>query len=369
MTRVRLNSPSAAFAVRMFLGAVIVVTASLQVTQPAHADALTDAKAKARQLQAQVSQLQLKAELASEKYDAAEAGLAQLVAAQQQAIRVAAAAATNADHNQVAVYSRTRALYMSGGLVGLYATVLNGHDPRQVLDGLHSMQALSDADTDALQAVDSSAQTAQKANADVAALSAKQDVLTATAAAAADEAQNALAEQQQALADTTTQVATIEAQLQKQADADAAARAVDSLLTAEHAAVAAGFIVVQASPFAARAITAARQQVGKPYVFGGSGPDTWDCSGLTQWAFEQAGVLLPRTAADQYAAVQHKVPLGQLEAGDLLFWATDTSDASTIHHVAIYLGNGVMLAAPHTGTDVQIQPVYLDGYLGAVRVG
>jgi peptidoglycan DL-endopeptidase CwlO len=88
-----------------------------------------------------------------------------------------------------------------------------------------------------------------------------------------------------------------------------------------------------------------------------------------QWAFEQAGVLLPRTAADQYAAVGQKVPLGQLEPGDLLFWATDVSNPATIHHVAIYLGGGLMLAAPHTGTVVQVQPVYLDGYIGAVRVG
>jgi cell wall-associated NlpC family hydrolase len=369
MIRVRSRSPLAAFAVRAVLAAVVMVTASLQITRPAHADALTDAKTKARQLQTQVTQLQLKAEQASEKYDAAEAGLAQLIAEQQQAIRAAAAATASAARNQTAVYSRTRALYTSGGMIGIYATVINGHDPRQVLDGLHSMQALSDADKQALHDVDSSALAAHQANADVAALSAKQDVLTAAAAAAAEDAQSALAEQQQALADSTAEVATIEAQLQKQADADAAARAASDLLTAEHAAVTAGFIVVQASPFAARAITAARQQVGKPYVFGGSGPDTWDCSGLTQWAFEQAGVLLPRTAADQYAAVQHKVPLGQLQAGDLLFWATDTSDPATIHHVAIYLGNGVMLAAPHTGTDVQIQPVYLDGYLGAVRVG
>lgn len=369
MTRLWSPSHRVAIAVRTFLIAVVLVTVSTQVARPAHADALSDAKTKARQLQAQVTQLQVKAEQASEKYDAAEAGLAQLVAAQQQAIRTAAAAATSADANKVAIYSRTRALYMSGGIVGLYASVFNGHGPRQVLDGLHSMQALSDADTHALRSVDSSAQAAAKANADVAALSAKQDALTAAAAAASEDAQNALAQQQQALADSTSQVATIEAQLQKQADADAAARAAADLVTAEHAAVSAGFIVVQASPFAARAINAARQQVGKPYVFGGSGPDVWDCSGLTQWAFEQAGVLLPRTAADQYAAAPHKVPLGQLQPGDLLFWATDTTDPSTIHHVAIYLGNGVMLAAPHTGTDVQIQPVYLDGYLGAVRVG
>ena len=90
---------------------------------------------------------------------------------------------------------------------------------------------------------------------------------------------------------------------------------------------------------------------------------------MTQWAFRQAGVVLPRTAAQQYAAVGAKISLGQLRPGDLLFWATDTNDPSTIHHVAIYVGGGMMLAAPHTGTVVQIEPVYLDGYIGAVRIG
>jgi cell wall-associated NlpC family hydrolase len=80
-------------------------------------------------------------------------------------------------------------------------------------------------------------------------------------------------------------------------------------------------------------------------------------------------VQLPRTAAEQYLAVAAKVPLGELEPGDLLFWATDLSNPATIHHVAIYVGNGQMLAAPHTGTVVRIQPVYLDGYYGAVRPG
>jgi cell wall-associated NlpC family hydrolase len=267
------------------------------------------------------------------------------------------------------VYARTRALYTSGGLAGLYASVLDGHDPRQVLDGLHSVEALSDADKHALQVVSSTETTAEQANARVADLSAQQDALTGQAAAAEADAQAALAQEQQSLAASDAQVTKIEAELQAQADAAAAARSSAELTAAQNSARAAGFVLLVATPLAAKAIRAARTQVGKPYVFGGSGPDTWDCSGLTQWAFGQAGVLLPRTAAEQYATVPTKVPLGQLAAGDLLFWATNLADASTIHHVAIYLGDGFMLAAPHTGTDVQIEPVYLDGYFGAVRIG
>jgi len=114
------------------------------------------------------------------------------------------------------------------------------------------------------------------------------------------------------------------------------------------------------------AITAARSALGLPYQWGATGPDSYDCSGLTQWAFAQAGVRLPRVAADQWTVGTHP-SLDQLRPGDLLFWATDVNDPSTIHHVAIYLGGGFMLQAPHTGDVVRIARVYLDGYIGASR--
>jgi cell wall-associated NlpC family hydrolase len=87
---------------------------------------------------------------------------------------------------------------------------------------------------------------------------------------------------------------------------------------------------------------------------------------LVQWSYAHAGLQLPRVAADQYNVGQH-VDLDQLQPGDLLFWATDISDPATIHHVAMYVGGGMMIAAPHTGTVVQVQPVYLSGYIGATR--
>jgi cell wall-associated NlpC family hydrolase len=335
----------------------------------AHADPLGDAKAQARQLQAQIVQLQLRVELASEKYDGLEAQLGQVAGEEQQAAQASTAAAKAAEADRTIVDSRARALYMSGGTVGLYASVLTGGDPNQLLAGLHSVQALSDADKHALGAVTASVETARQAAAALSALRSKADDLTAAAATASIDAQNALAEQQQALADTNAKVVTLEAQLQEAMDQAAAARDAQILAAATKAALETGVVIGNASPLALTAIAAGGKQVGKPYVYGGSGPDTWDCSGLVQWAFEQAGVLLPRTAADQYAAVGQKVPLGQLEPGDLLFWATDVSNPATIHHVAIYLGGGLMLAAPHTGTVVQVQPVYLDGYIGAVRVG
>lgn len=100
----------------------------------------------------------------------------------------------------------------------------------------------------------------------------------------------------------------------------------------------------------------ARQQLGKPYVWGAVGPDSFDCSGFTGYAYAAAGIALPRTAAQQYLAGSHP-GLAQLLPGDLLFWATTFNQASSIDHMAMYLGNGLMIVAPHTGDVVKIQRV------------
>jgi cell wall-associated NlpC family hydrolase len=106
----------------------------------------------------------------------------------------------------------------------------------------------------------------------------------------------------------------------------------------------------------------------KPYVWGASGPDAFDCSGLTSYSYGRTGLRLRRTAAEQWASGQ-PVTLCQLSVGDLLFWASSSTDPATIHHVAMYLGGGMMLAAPHCGDVIRIQPVYMDGFFGAVRPG
>ncbi len=108
---------------------------------------------------------------------------------------------------------------------------------------------------------------------------------------------------------------------------------------------------------------------GLPYVWGASGPNSFDCSGLVQWAMARAGIQMPRVAADQ-ARTGPAVPVSQLQPGDLLFYHTDPTDPGYISHVAIYLGNDEMLQAPHTGANVEVVKADLSGseYAGAVRV-
>jgi cell wall-associated NlpC family hydrolase len=115
-------------------------------------------------------------------------------------------------------------------------------------------------------------------------------------------------------------------------------------------------------------LKAALSRVGMPYVWGAAGPTAFDCSGLVQWSFAQAGVVMPRVAADQ-ARTGPAVPVSQLQPGDLLFYRFDPTAPGYISHVAIYLGKGLMLQAPQPGENVEIVPVDLgSGFAGAVAV-
>ena len=116
------------------------------------------------------------------------------------------------------------------------------------------------------------------------------------------------------------------------------------------------------------ALRAAESRRGLPYVWGAAGPSSFDCSGLVEWSFAQAGISMPRVAADQ-ARTGLSVPVTRLRPGDLLFYHTDPTDPGYISHVAIYLGNGWMIQAPQPGMDVEIVPARFGSqFAGAIRV-
>lgn len=107
---------------------------------------------------------------------------------------------------------------------------------------------------------------------------------------------------------------------------------------------------------AARAIDAAQQKIGSSYVFGTAGPDTFDCSGLTSWAWAQAGVYLPHSSQAQYDALPHVASMAEAQPGDLLFFY------SPISHVALYMGGGTMIHARHPGPGGEVQVGSVSGY-------
>jgi peptidoglycan DL-endopeptidase CwlO len=113
---------------------------------------------------------------------------------------------------------------------------------------------------------------------------------------------------------------------------------------------------------AGRAVAAAYSQLGVPYVFATAKPGvSFDCSGLTSWAWSQAGVSIPRTSQAQWAGLPH-VSLDQIQPGDLIFYYSD------VHHVAIYVGNGSVIHAPFTGSTVSFGSMN-GNVIGAARPG
>lgn len=107
---------------------------------------------------------------------------------------------------------------------------------------------------------------------------------------------------------------------------------------------------------AARVILYAASQLRKPYEWGATGPDAFDCSGLAMMAYRAAGIGIPRTSEEQRAAGPY-VPAGQEEPGDLVFFAGSDGTAQKPGHVGIVLGGGLMVDAPYTGADVRVDEI------------
>ena len=329
----------------------------------AGADPLGDAKARAAALARTVADLQTRAEVATERYDAVEAQLGQAVTASMLAQRDLEAARSQTQQDQDLAGARVRALYESGGATALYASILDGNSPTDLFDRYHDVSVVLGVDHATVRADETRADAAARITAKLSALAHKVTNLQAAAAAAAVAVTTLLNDQQRALAGANQQVRV----LAQQAAAAAAARSAASFAAAL-AAAGANLTGTTKPPNAtvATMIAAARTKLGDPYLWGGTGPDAYDCSGLTQFAYGAAGIALPRVAADQWR-VGARVDLANLLPGDLLFWATNPGNPATIHHVAIYLGDGLMIAAPHTGDVVKIEPVYMDGFFGATR--
>ncbi len=374
----------------VLLGATMTLTAVLGgavgPVAPARADPSPgQVQQRAAALRHQLDLLSTQQGLAVEQYDAAAEALQQATIAQVQATAALADARLASSDSDDVGTRRARALYMSGGPLGLTATVL---DSTSLVDALSRWQAVEtivrgDATTTADRSADLAA--ARTSAADVE----RSRALTAARQLAADRAvtavQASLAEQARLLADADAEVVAVADQQRRAAEATALAQAQVSAARLGIAVTASTRTQGPAggpaqtrppdvrlpdapAPTAAadRAIAAARTRLGLPYVWGATGPDSFDCSGLTGWAYRQAGIAIPRTSRQQFAALP-RVALDQLQPGDLVFYATDTSDPGTIHHVGLYVGAGLSLYAPQTGSVVKIGAVGYGRIIGAVR--
>ncbi|MFC7467669.1 C40 family peptidase [Actinomadura keratinilytica] len=119
---------------------------------------------------------------------------------------------------------------------------------------------------------------------------------------------------------------------------------------------------VPASNRGAAALAAAKSKVGTPYVWGATGPNSFDCSGLTSWAFSQAGYTIPRMSQDQANAGTRIASQSALKPGDLVIFYSD------LHHVGFYAGNGQVLHAPKPGANVRYESINNMPYMFGVRI-
>ncbi|GAA3856688.1 NlpC/P60 family protein [Amycolatopsis tucumanensis] len=238
-----------------------------------------------------------------------------------------------------------------GGQFARLSAIMGSSSAQDYLDRMSALSMLSANNMEALtqlQAASSQAATAQAAAAEA----------KTRADAAAAEAQRALDLVNQRRRDLNTQIRQV-----RQALNALSASEREVLNTVQDTGSYLG------PPGAANdALQAALSKRGSEYEWGATGPSEFDCSGLTSWAYKQAGVSLPRTSRQQYT-VGRPVSMSELQPGDLVFFDDGSGDPSKIHHVGMYVGSGKMVDAPTEGQLVDVRSAKGDGhYIGARRI-
>ncbi|MFF4725359.1 NlpC/P60 family protein [Streptomyces mirabilis] len=243
--------------------------------------------------------------------------------------------------------SMASAQYRTGGIDPSVALFLSSN-PDDYLDKASAMDQLSSQQVEALKKVQekqrSLAQQRQEASAklkdlaDTRAELAKQKKTVQTKLAAAQKLLNSL---------TAKEKAALDAQQSR------ATRASERTVLSDPG--------TPASGRAGAAFSAGQTKIGSPYVYGASGPSSFDCSGFTSWAYAQAGVSIPRTSESQATIGTRIYSQSDLQVGDLVFFFGD------LHHVGLYAGNGQVLHAPRTGTVVRYESMSTIG--GAFQFG
>jgi cell wall-associated NlpC family hydrolase len=358
---------------------------------------------------ARLVEVQTAADMANEKYNLARILLKQRTDAARSARERAAAAQKTADIAADKLGQFAATAYMQGGNLGQLEAFLSSKGPQDLLDRAAGVQLITDIRGQIMQDADASSVVAgvlrrQAARAQAQQLAAAQEAESARAAAqtqveaATAEAANIHAKQSAMIAQLATLRNTsvaLERQRQDGLKAEAEARAAAAARAAAHsrasAQARAAQVAAQRRAAAAEArrkdqrtankpvtrapqpapvsgshvprpssgnvqavIAFAQDQLGKPYGWGASGPESWDCSGLTQGAWARAGVNLSHYTGYQWSETR-RVPLSDLQPGDLVFFG-DTGESS--HHVGLFVGNDQMIEAPHAGAVVRYASIW-----------
>jgi len=244
-----------------------------------------------------------------------------------------------------------RAQYQGSTDFSAYLRLLLAHDPSRALEQSHVIERAQAGRAAVIERLTGAERHAE--------------VLAARSRAVRDR-QRVLAERQKKQRDTVrSRLKGIEAMLASLSDRQLAALSAlerKNVGKAQAALTASGALSSVRAPSGEgrAAVEYAIEQIGKPYVWGAEGPESYDCSGLTSQAWSAAGREIPRTSQEQWRRLP-EVPLGSLRPGDLVVYFPKAT------HVALYIGDGMVVQAPRPGATVKVSPLASNPLLGAVR--
>jgi cell wall-associated NlpC family hydrolase len=316
---------------------VLTATAAAAVALSSQAAQAAPAQPTVKDAKAKVNALYEQAEQATEKYNGANEKLHTL---QKDASSLQDQVARQQQHlNQLrdGLGAMAASQYRTGGIDPSLQLFLSSN-PDSYLDQATTLDQLGSLQAGALQQLQDVKRTLDQQRAEASTKLAELQATRTELATRKNEAKDKLAEAQRILNTLTQQ------QRQQIAydDARAASRASQRVDLGDATA---------ATQRAAAAFAAAKTRIGTPYVYGATGPSSFDCSGLTSWAYSQAGVSIPRTSQSQASAGTRIYSASQLGVGDLVIFYGD------YHHVGLYAGNGMVLHAPKPGAYVRYESI------------
>ena len=338
---------------------MLLALAVLPLAGPATpAPQIESKQAEARQVLAQIQELDANLELVVESYNTAQVELDKIKAEQavnKQRLKIAR---SNLGAAQGSLEGRLVELYKNGS-PDLVEILLGSSSLDEILDGLETASRVSDQDTQILREVQRFRKEIKQRETELENARSRQEQVVAERAAHKAEIESQMAEREQLLSSIKDQIAELQAEeRQRQARLEAAARAE----IANPAPLSDAPTGAPPSQYGG-VVGIAMQYLGTPYVYGGESPSGFDCSGFTMYVFSRVGVSIPRTVSTQYA-VGVPVSRSELQAGDLVFF-------NGLGHVGIYIGGGSFIHSPHTGDVVKISSMtgwYADTYVGARRI-